>query len=303
MQKKVLFRAAVCAVLLAPVLTACTSRTDSPLETTVPESAVSESAQVQTNEAESEPTTALVVTQPATQAATIKTTQPTTKATMQPTTKTTTKTTAKATQPTTKTTTKATTQRATASRTEKTTIREYKDPNHNWVAIPESKTVVQKYGVFKQKVKVTYECADCKQHLTYSYDEAPSDASSHFAQEKATLIRLTNEYRKKKGLSELKTAPDYFCDWADMRAKEISTVFSHTRPNGKSFETVHGELGAYGENIASGNVDGADFFEAFRVSPVHEKTMRSETATHIAVGYYIGEKGVVYCCMNLVYPK
>ena len=64
-----------------------------------------------------------------------------------------------------------------------------------------------------------------------------------------------NIEREKEGLSPLKL-DDKLCKAADIRAKEITEVFSHTRPDGEEWSSIFAEVGfkgAGGENIAAGN--------------------------------------------------
>ena len=67
------------------------------------------------------------------------------------------------------------------------------------------------------------------------------------------VIKLVNAERTKRGLSKL-TTNSKMASASDKRAKEIYTKFSHTRPNGKAWDTVFAEYGIKkgyaGENIA-----------------------------------------------------
>ncbi|MCD8390417.1 MAG: CAP domain-containing protein [Firmicutes bacterium] len=105
----------------------------------------------------------------------------------------------------------------------------------------------------------------------------------------AEVIRLVNAERAKQGLSELSTAEDLTAA-ANQRAVEISSVFSHTRPNGSSFSTVLGEYGvsykSAGENIAYGQKTPEAVVEAWMNSSGHRANILSSSYSKIGVGVY-----------------
>ena len=69
------------------------------------------------------------------------------------------------------------------------------------------------------------------------------------------VVNLVNEERTKAGLSAL-VLDETLASAAMVRATEIETSFSHTRPDGRSFSTVLSDMGIQyrrsGENIAWG---------------------------------------------------
>ena len=81
-----------------------------------------------------------------------------------------------------------------------------------------------------------------------------------------------NEERARNGLSPL-TVHTGAEKAAAVRAREIQTSFSHTRPNGSSFSTALTEAGASfavsGENIAYGQRTPAQVMEAWMNSAGH----------------------------------
>lgn len=52
-----------------------------------------------------------------------------------------------------------------------------------------------------------------------------------------TVFRLVNEAREAEGLAPL-TLDDKLCEAAQIRAKELNELYSHTRPDGKKFSSV-----------------------------------------------------------------
>lgn len=110
------------------------------------------------------------------------------------------------------------------------------------------------------------------------------------------IVELVNEERAKAGLNALKldTAASRA---ASVRAKEIVSSFSHTRPDGRSFTTALAEQGVNyrmaGENIAWGQRSPEQVMEGWMNSPGHRANILRESFTHIGVGYH-QEGGVNY---------
>lgn len=106
--------------------------------------------------------------------------------------------------------------------------------------------------------------------------------------EVAEVIRLVNEERAKQGLPALKTT-DALTRAAQVRADELLTLFSHTRPDGRSCFTALGEAGvsyrAAGENIAMGYPTPAAVVEGWMNSPGHRANILNGSYTTIGVGY------------------
>ena len=111
-------------------------------------------------------------------------------------------------------------------------------------------------------------------------------------------FKLMNEHRKSLGLPELKYSSE-LQKAADIRAKEITEVFDHIRPNGESFDTVLDELGIkYNYNkteiICSGAALPQDAFECWKNSPGHYMHMISENYTAAACGRCNGEWVIIF---------
>ena len=104
------------------------------------------------------------------------------------------------------------------------------------------------------------------------------------------MFDLVNQNRTSQKLQALEYRSD-LQKAADVRAKEIVTKFSHTRPNGSSCFTAITENGvtayqALGENIAAGQKDAAAVMNAWMNSPGHRANILSSQYTGIAVGVY-----------------
>ena len=105
-----------------------------------------------------------------------------------------------------------------------------------------------------------------------------------------TVVGCVNDARAARGLGELDMVPD-LCDVTQIRAVEISEVFSHDRPDGRDFTTTLKENGYSNysfaaENIAAGNSLPQKTFNQWMNSPGHRDNMLSEDLTHIEIGYY-----------------
>ena len=85
---------------------------------------------------------------------------------------------------------------------------------------------------------------------------------------------------------------------AEIRAKEIVTSFSHTRPNGSSFATALTESGVNfktaGENIAWGQKTPQEVMNVWMNSQGHRANILNTTFTEIGIGVYQEPSGTMY---------
>ena len=92
------------------------------------------------------------------------------------------------------------------------------------------------------------------------------------------VYEITNNYRS-------------LVEAANIRAKELSDSFSHTRPNGSSCFTVLSELGisygTAGENIAAGYSSSQSVMEGWRSSSGHYQNIISSKFKKIGIGVNI----------------
>ncbi len=95
---------------------------------------------------------------------------------------------------------------------------------------------------------------------------------------------LINHEREKLGLQPLYTFA-YLKECANIRAKESSTYFSHTRPDGYFYSSVVDydiiPWAYIGENLAGGAENAAGALELWRNSPKHWQTITRPEYTHI----------------------
>ena len=109
-------------------------------------------------------------------------------------------------------------------------------------------------------------------------DPVPSQVSE--------VLDLVNAERAKNGLAPL-TLDTELTSNANVRAKEIVEVFSHTRPNGEScFTAVTVDWMHIGENIAMGYPTAEAVMDGWMNSEGHRKNILSGDFTKIGIGVY-----------------
>ena len=105
------------------------------------------------------------------------------------------------------------------------------------------------------------------------------------------VLNLVNIEREKNGLEPL-ALNQILVDGAKIRAKEIVTSFSHTRPDGSSPFSVFpgGNFAVYfnhvGENIAYGQLDAAEVMDSWMNSEGHRANILNPKFTSIGIGCY-----------------
>ncbi|MDD3173795.1 MAG: CAP domain-containing protein [Herbinix sp.] len=119
--------------------------------------------------------------------------------------------------------------------------------------------------------------------LNLTITQIPS-GTANYARE---VLRLVNVERSKAGLPAY-TTNQTLTTAANKRAQEITSSFSHTRPNGTSFFTVFRDykipFRAAGENIAYGQRTPQAVVSAWMKSPGHRKNILSSRFKKIGIG-------------------
>ena len=110
------------------------------------------------------------------------------------------------------------------------------------------------------------------------------------------ILSLVNAERSKMGLEPLTTREDLWERVAVVRAKEIKTFFSHTRPNGTDWFTAYEEAGfpdnPAAENIAFGFRTEQDVMNAWMNSSGHRANILTTTCNVLATGLYLNTNWV-----------
>lgn len=105
------------------------------------------------------------------------------------------------------------------------------------------------------------------------------------------LLYLTNKYRMSIGLEPLSMF-DRLQNAAEVRARELITLFDHTRPNGTDCYSALGEAGVVyswaGENIAAGYETPEVTVNAWMNSKSHRENILEPAFDHLGTGYVTG---------------
>ncbi len=97
-------------------------------------------------------------------------------------------------------------------------------------------------------------------------------------------LDLANAQRESAGLSALSWSTDLE-SCAQIRAIEIVSTFSHTRPNGSDWYTVNSDL-LWGENLAKGYKTAESLVEAWMASPTHAANILDSSYTTCGIAVY-----------------
>ncbi len=132
--------------------------------------------------------------------------------------------------------------------------------------------------------------------------------------ERADLFIKLNEYRKSKGLPEMKISKELMAA-AQLRAQESAIYFEHTRPDGSPFYTVFDITNNYNgvsEILTMDNSASTDIkINSFKNSPKHNELMLQTedfiesvpaSAIYAGVGYYYSN-GYYYVAMLFGHQK
>ncbi len=118
---------------------------------------------------------------------------------------------------------------------------------------------------------------------------SPEDAAKE-------VLALVNAARKQAGAKALKLS-ESLSDVAEMRANELLSYYSHTRPDGRDFSTSYSEnsakYGYKGENIASGQFGPAQVTRDWLGLKGHRANIVYPKFTHMGLAYAITPQGQV----------
>lgn len=143
-----------------------------------------------------------------------------------------------------------------------------------------------------------YNCTKCDDYKSEEREMNPNDFMGNKS-EYLEFLALVNKARKAEGLNELQYCPDNRVqNIADIRAKELTVNFSHTRPDGTSSGSMFNEYlengGMYmpnGEACHSGNTTAESAFNSLMHSPKHRAILMCESSTHFVCarceGYWV----------------
>ncbi|NLT10931.1 MAG: SH3 domain-containing protein [Clostridiaceae bacterium] len=112
---------------------------------------------------------------------------------------------------------------------------------------------------------------------------APAITGSYNSDYASQVVALVNAQRETEGLSAL-SYDSTLGGYSDIRAFEISLVFSHTRPDGREWSTVGS--GVSGENIAGGYSSPESVMAGWMDSSGHRANILKSDYTRIGVSCY-----------------
>lgn len=143
-----------------------------------------------------------------------------------------------------------------------------------------------------------------KEDVIYLDDEAialadTSGDSSSLRSEALRAFNLVNSQRTAAGLSAL-VWDNGLESAAAVRAKECSSSFSHTRPNGSAWYTVNSAIMG-GENLAYGYYDANSAINAWMSSPTHKENILWPEFTSVAISIYEADDGTYYWAQEFGY--
>lgn len=135
-------------------------------------------------------------------------------------------------------------------------------------------------------------------------DENPDETPTVSGTLSEKVIALVNSYRSQNGLSSV-TYDATLAKAANVRAKELVSSFSHTRPNGTRCFTAFDEAGVSyrgaGENIAMGQSSAEEVMNDWMKSEGHRENILNANFTKIAVGVYEDSDGRLYWAQEFAY--
>ena len=102
------------------------------------------------------------------------------------------------------------------------------------------------------------------------------------------VLAQCNAQRQANGIAALSLDPE-LTKAANIRAQEIATLFSHTRPDGRKCFTVLDQIGysywSAGENIAAGYGNSSAVMNGWMNSPGHRSNILNAGFKRLGVGY------------------
>lgn len=120
-----------------------------------------------------------------------------------------------------------------------------------------------------------------KENLVDDGGDLPSVSLTEYEKE---VVALVNKERLAAGLNALQIDPSLMAS-CDVRAKEIVSKFSHTRPDGSScFTVITTKFASAGENVAKGQSSPQRVMKGWMNSQGHKENIMNGEFTHIGVG-------------------
>lgn len=124
-------------------------------------------------------------------------------------------------------------------------------------------------------------------------------STQDFSEYQTELFDIINTYREQQGLYKYRWSYE-LKESADIRAKEASEYWSHTRPDGSAFNTV--DFNSYGENLARRYTEPSEIFEAWKNSETHNENLLDDEFVSCYISFYQDEStNIIYCAIEFSY--
>lgn len=186
------------------------------------------------------------------------------------------------------------------TKTTKQILKKCTGGNCNTVDTADLKKILKKCGKIDNST-INQIVKQCQKSATVPDNGSTATTSDAYIQR---VVDLVNQERAKAGLNPV-VLQENLTAAAQVRAKEIVTTFSHTRPNGTSCFTALKEAGVSymgaGENIAYGQLSADAVMEGWMNSSGHRANILNGNFTKIGVGHYQNSSGVHYWTQFFTY--
>lgn len=156
----------------------------------------------------------------------------------------------------------------------------------------EKGTVIRAYAVKEGWKSSAYLKVTVKKGNSSAYETAETASAPEYDSMTLKILDLVNEYREEEGLPALEMDEQLY-EAANIRARELTELYSHSRPDGRTCFTVFDEVGfdrCYGgENIAytEGELSTAKtIMQLWMDSPDHRDNILNTKGSRIGIGYY-----------------
>ncbi len=120
---------------------------------------------------------------------------------------------------------------------------------------------------------------------------------SYMSVQEETMLTIINAERAQVGLAPLSTDSTGHAV-AEIRAEEITRLFSHTRPDGTDYKVAMKEVGLKssfsGENVAFATYDVYGIMDGFMASQGHANNILHSRFTHVGVAHTTDANGYSY---------
>ena len=144
-------------------------------------------------------------------------------------------------------------------------------------------------GEANEEVPYAEEYVDYPEPIVEHPVESTNSTGYYNSEYSYQVLTLINEIRRNNSLGEL--TMDYsLIQIANIRSEEITRNWSHTRPDGTDWWTIHSKYGIYGklgENLAYGQTKPEEVVEDWMNSEGHRANILSPEFTKVGISVYI----------------